>query len=120
MIRFVPIFILLFAGCSTAKKADAPTAPQRKVATTLKTEPPPKTRLLPINARVVGGKQEFRFVIIDFTNGRRPALDEKLGVYRLGQKVGEIKISGPFWQDTTVAADLLAGEAKYGDEVKAD
>jgi hypothetical protein len=120
MIRFLPILILLLAGCATAKKAVAPKEPQRNVVATVKPELPPKARLLPLNARVVGGKEEFRFVIIDFTNSRRPALDEKLGVFRVGQKVGEIKVSGPFWQDTTVAADLLAGEAKYGDEVRAE
>jgi hypothetical protein len=116
---FVPILVALLAGCATAK-VEAPAQPERKLAATVKQEPPPKARLLPLTARIVGGKEQFRFVIVDFTNSRRPALDERLSVYRVGQKVGEIKISGPFYQDTTVAADLIAGEAKYGDEVKAD
>ena len=124
MNRFLPILIILLAGCSstsTSKKSDEPpTKPQKKVVATVVPQAPPKAKLLPINARVVGGREEFRFVIIDFTNSRRPALDEKLSVYRVGQKVGEIKISGPFYQDTTVAADLIAGEAKYGDEIKVD
>ena len=64
-------------------------------------------------------KPDLRFVVIDFTNSRRPELDQRLGVYRVGQKVAEIKVSGPF-RNTTVAADLVAGEARYGDEVKAE
>ena len=124
MSRLAPILIILLAGCSstpTSKMSeDSPTKPQKKVVATAAPQAPPQAKLLPLSARVVGGREEFRFVIIDFTNSRRPALDEKLGVYRIGQKVGEIKISGPLYQDTTVAADLVAGEAKYGDEVKRD
>jgi hypothetical protein len=124
MTRFLPIFLALLAGCATApsskKSVDFPTKPQKKIVATAKPEAPPQAKLLPLSARIVGGQKEFRFVIIDFTNGRRPQLDEKLGVYRVGQKVGEIRVSGPFGQDTTVAADVLAGEAKYGDEVKAE
>ena len=127
MMRFIPILVLL-AGCAAppSKNAtDYPVKPQtnkaqKKVVATATAQASPQAKLLPLTARVVGGKEEFRFVIIDFTNGRRPKLDERLGVYRIGQKVGEVKISGPFHQDTTVAADLVAGEAKYGDEVKAE
>jgi len=124
MSRVAPILILLLAGCASkptsTMSVDSPTKPPKKVVATVVPQAPPQAKLLPISARVVGGREEFRFVIIDFTNSRRPALDEKLGVYRVGQKVGEIKISGPFYQDTTVAADLVAGEAKYGDEVRVD
>ena len=63
--------------------------------------------------------EKLRFVIVDFTNSHQPAIDEKLGVYRVGEKVAEIKISGPY-RNTTVAADIISGEVKYGDEVKTD
>jgi hypothetical protein len=62
---------------------------------------------------------KLRFVIVDFTNSRQPVVDERLGVYRVGEKVAEIRISGPY-RNTTVAADIIAGEVKYGDEVKTD
>jgi hypothetical protein len=127
MIRFSPILILLLvAGCATPLSNDTwkqPAPPKQKAAkqatAVVVPEAPPKTRLLPLNARVISVKNDLRFVLIDFTNSRRPGLDERLNVYRVGQKVAEIKVSGPFL-NTTVAADLLAGDARYGDEVKAE
>ena len=46
-----------------------------------------------------------------------PQLDQVLHVYRLDQKVAEVKISGPYL-GTTVAADVIAGEASEGDLVR--
>jgi hypothetical protein len=46
-----------------------------------------------------------------------PQLDQQLNVYRLDQKVAELKISGPYL-GTTVAADVTAGEAMLGDLVR--
>ena len=77
----------------------------------------PRVRILPITARVASVNENLRYVIVDFTNSRRPAIDERLSVYRVGEKVAEIKVSGPY-RNTTVAADIVVGEVKYGDEVK--
>src|SRR6059058_1291625 len=128
MTRFLPLLLLLLAAaCTTSKVEDKNAAwkttpakqkPAKQATAQVvpeKPEAPPKTRLLPLNARIVSSKADLRFVLIDFTNSRRPALDEHLSVYRLGQKVAEVKVSGPYL-NTTVAADVLAGEAKYGDE----
>jgi hypothetical protein len=82
-------------------------------------EPPPRYRILPLTARIASVNDKLRFVIVDFTNSRQPVVDERLGVYRVGEKVAEIRISGPY-RNTTVAADIIAGEVKYGDEVKTD
>lgn len=129
MTRFASILLIaLAAGCAsssnTQKVSQTPPGTKKIAAKTQDAQPAPtpspQARLLPMTARVVGGREELRFVIIDFTNSRRPRLDERLGVYRVGQKVGEIKISGPFHLDSTVAADIVAGEAKYGDEIKPD
>jgi hypothetical protein len=79
--------------------------------------PPPRVRILPLTARIASVNEKLRYVIVDFTNSRQPIPDERLGVYRVGEKVAEIKISGPY-RNTTVAADIVAGEVKYGDEVK--
>ena len=79
--------------------------------------PPPRARILPLTARIASVNEKLRFVVVDFTNSRQPGIDEKLGVYRVGEKVAEIKVSGPY-RNTTVAADIVAGEVKYGDEVK--
>lgn len=70
-----------------------------------------------VNGRIVGVREPLRFVIVDFTNSRMPQLDQRLNVYRLDQKVAEIKISGPYL-GTTVAADVVAGQALEGDLVR--
>jgi type IV pilus biogenesis protein CpaD/CtpE len=111
----------LLTGCASSPKSETaaqPKNPPRKATATV-VEAPPKNKILPFNGRVAGVNDKLRFVIIDFTNTRRPELDQRLGVYRVGQKVAEIKVSGPY-RNMTVAADLLAGEVKYGDEVKAE
>jgi len=79
----------------------------------------PRARILPLTARIASVNEKLRFVVVDFTNSRQPQIDERLSVYRVGEKVAEIKISGPY-RNTTVAADIMAGEVKYGDEVKTE
>lgn len=74
----------------------------------------------PVNVlagRVIAVRAPLRFVIIDFANGRMPQLDQRLHLYRLDQKVAEVKISGPYL-GTTVAADITAGDALEGDLVR--
>lgn len=58
-----------------------------------------------------------RFVVLDFPVGRMPVPDQVLFVYRQGLKVGEVKVAGPK-RDTMTVADLIAGEAHKGDEVR--
>lgn len=70
-----------------------------------------------ISGRVVSVNDRLRFVIVDFANNVLPQLEQKLSVYRLDQKVAEIRISGPY-QGTSVAADITAGEARENDLVK--
>lgn len=125
MIRSISILLAcaVLAGCASnkpkeAKAAPAKPLPQRK-ATAVVAEPPPKNRVLPFTGRIASVNEKLRFVIIDFTSSRRPDLEQRLNVYRVGQKVAEIKVSGPY-RNLTVAADILAGDVKYGDEVKAE
>ncbi len=58
-----------------------------------------------------------RFVVLDFPVGKLPALEQVMFVYRQGLKVGEVKIVGPERDHMTIG-DLLAGEARKGDEVR--
>jgi hypothetical protein len=58
-----------------------------------------------------------RFVVLDFPVGRMPELDQVLFVYRQGLKVGDVRITGP-QRDYNTVADLIAGEARKGDEVR--
>jgi len=99
-----------------AQTANQP-VPAPLATQTISATPPPRARILPLTARIADVNEKLRYVIVDFTNSRQPVPDEKLGVYRVGEKVAEIKISGPY-RNTTVAADIVAGEVKYGDEVK--
>ena len=46
-----------------------------------------------------------------------PSLDQRLSLYRKGLKIGEVKVTGP-QQDDNMIADLVAGEAEVGDEVR--
>jgi hypothetical protein len=72
-----------------------------------------------VHGRVVSVNLALRFVVIDFPIWRMPLPEQHLGVYRAGQKVGEVKITGPALE-TTVAGDLITGEAQRGDEVSED
>jgi hypothetical protein len=71
------------------------------------------------SGKVASVNPTLRFVVMDFPLQRMPALDQRLNVYRSGQKVGEVKVTGPSL-DTTIAGDILTGEAQIGDVVSAD
>jgi hypothetical protein len=58
-----------------------------------------------------------RFVVLNFPLGKMAAVEQRLNLYRRGLKVGEVKVTGPQREDNTVA-DLVAGEAEVGDEVR--
>jgi hypothetical protein len=58
-----------------------------------------------------------RYVILNFTIGSMPPVGQHLDVYRFGLKVGEVRVSGP-QMDDDIAADVLQGEARVGDEVR--
>ena len=59
----------------------------------------------------------IRCVVLNFPLGRMAVVEQHLGVYRQGQKVGEVKVTGPQREDNIVA-DLVAGEAQVGDETR--
>ncbi len=74
----------------------------------------------PLAGKVTSVNRELRFVVVDFSFGQLPAADQRLGVYRQGLKVGEVKIDAAYARDGLVVADVVAGEAKEGDEVRRD
>jgi len=131
--------ILVLAGCASTSKTAKTDGSDRKVSidppgvkkgnlaannarkatSGMLPEGPPQAVVVPVNGRVAKVNAELRFVVIDYMNSRQPRYEQKLSVYRVGQKVGEIKVSGPYLNNT-VAADIVAGEAKYGDEVRTE
>ena len=58
-----------------------------------------------------------RFVVLTFSIGHMPAIDQRLSLYRRGLKVGEVKITGP-QRDDTIVADIVAGDSEVGDQAK--
>ena len=58
-----------------------------------------------------------RFVVLNFPIGHLPAMEQRLNLYRAGLKVGEVKVTGPQYDDNVVA-DLIAGDSEVGDQVR--
>ena len=128
--RFAVLFFaFLLAGCAMSKPDPTASAAQAKTARSSK--PAAVGRGQKVDSRpevtldeavlgtVVFVDPTLRFLVMDFPVRRLPALEQRLNVYRKGQKVGEVKVTGPA-RDTTVAGDILAGEAQVGDEVRED
>ena len=97
------------------QKLPAP-APEQKPAPASE----PKLIVTPENAlvgKVATVNSAARFVVLSFPVGRLPAIEQRLNVSRRGLKVGEVKITGP-QQDENIVADIVAGDAETGDEVR--
>lgn len=127
--KLLPISLLTLAimlsGCAWTKRH----LPWRhQTATTAKAAPAqPKstpaqsaTIVTPdesLSAKVLKVNPVGQFVVLDFPDGRLPRLDQHLFLYRRGLKTAEVKIVGP-QEDTSIVADILAGEAHAGDTVR--
>jgi hypothetical protein len=146
--RFLVLILgCLLIGCKTTPKsekaerisAQAAAKPKRKITTSVVAPPPSRlARPAPQNTagtapaspqkpafrpveglggRVSGVREDLRFIVIDYGSNKLPPLDQRLNVYRGDQKVAEIKVSGPYL-GSTVVADILKGEAQFGDFVR--
>lgn len=62
---------------------------------------------------------DARFVVITFDTGAVPAAGRRLNVYRAGQKVGEVTVTGPQHENDTVA-DIVSGDIQLHDEARAE
>ena len=130
--RFIPgaLLALLLSGCAANKTAGPAAMLGGGQAGKAGVPPPSSSReTKPSNPTVTADERLFgkvvsvnpvlRFVVMDFPVFRMPVVDQRLNIYRNGQKVGEIKVTGPSLE-TTIAGDLAAGEAQVGDEVRED
>ncbi|MDW8310305.1 MAG: hypothetical protein RMK20_13105 [Verrucomicrobiales bacterium] len=82
--------------------------------------PAAATTVVPVTAltgKVARYNEAGRFAVLEFPIGQMPRLEQRLFVYRDGQKVGELKVTGP-QRDEHIVADVLAGQAQPGDEVR--
>ena len=68
---------------------------------------------------VVKVNQKLRFAVLEFLLHPMPAIGQHLFLYRRGQKVAQIQVTGPV-RGQTVIADILEGNAEENDEVRAD
>ena len=68
---------------------------------------------------VVKVNQKLRFAVLEFPLHPMPAIGQHLFLYRRGQKVARIQVTGPV-RGQTVIADILEGSAEENDEVRAD
>ena|SRR5436190_2027653 len=126
------VAIFLF-GCAHEKTASAQyaefsgtpaVAPNRTPSPTPSTAPEPasgqKLIVTPtdgLNGKVSKVNANLRFVVLTFPVGQMPDLNRRMNLYRQGLKVGEVNITGPQRNDSVVA-DVTAGEAEPGDEVR--
>ncbi len=115
MKNFSPIVILLIAisltGCAWMKHK--PAAPKPAPVAGKKIVTPDES----LAAKVIKVDTEGRFVILNFPEGQMPRLDQHLFLYRGGLKVAEVKITGP-QQETSIVADIVAGDAQAGETVR--
>jgi len=70
-----------------------------------------------LSGKIVKVNTGGRFVVLNFPLGHLPVIDQRLNVYHLGLKIGEVKVSGPQLEDNIVG-DLMNGSAQVGDEVR--
>lgn len=99
--------------------APAKAAVKRPVSTSAKPEPS-KVTMVPdtgLQGKIVSVNASLRFVVVNFPVGRMAAVEQQMTVYRQGQKVGELKVTGP-QQDDNIIADVTAGDGEVGDEVR--
>jgi hypothetical protein len=75
------------------------------------------TPLEGLNGKVSSVNANLRFVVLTFPVGQMAGIDQHLNVYRRGLKVGELDVTGP-QRDDSIVADISAGEAEAGDEVR--
>ncbi len=116
MKKLLPIFILIAAvslsGCAWMKHKNSAKAKPAPVAS--KTIVTPDTSLA---AKVISVNTVGRFAVLNFPEGQMPKLDQHLFLYRGGLKAAEVKITGP-QQETSIVADIVAGDAHVGDTVR--
>ncbi|MGV3754440.1 MAG: hypothetical protein ACO1QS_03600 [Verrucomicrobiota bacterium] len=98
----------------------APAQPKEKNTRKVKDKDADKPEVAPANelaGKIIMVNDTLRYVVVDFGFGRLPQAEQRLGVYRGGNKIAEIKISAHS-RNSNFAADIVTGTVQMGDEVK--
>lgn len=128
------VALLVVAGCSSSAAPKGDSSPFTNIRTTNApaAKPPVRANVPAPSAnpdgpvvrpadgmigKVVSVNDKLRFVVLDFTLYQLPEPGQMLNVYRASMKVGELKVTGPS-RNFTTAADIVLGEAAFGDEVR--
>ncbi len=67
--------------------------------------------------RVISVNTRLRFVVLDYSLNVLPQVGDRLEVWREGDLVGELKVTGPV-RNATVVADVVAGDPQTGDQTR--
>jgi hypothetical protein len=110
--------VLALSGCARKKVADSPNWQQPPGGARSGNSPLTVTPENALVGKVVRVNPGARFVVLTFPLGRMPSPDLRLNLYRRGLMVGEVKVTGP-QRENNIVADLVAGEAAEGDDVRA-
>ena len=127
---FLLLAVLLSAGCAgtkDSKDGTASPAPKEKSKASLppkpaKAPPNPGPVIEPLSAfsgKVVLVNAPLRYIVVEGAIGRLPPTEQTLNVYRDGQKVGVVVVSGQS-RGANFAADISQGDARVGDTVRSD
>jgi hypothetical protein len=127
-LRLFPCLLLaglMVAGCASQQSTSMyPTTPATPASPptppTSSATPAPEPIVTPdtsLSAKVVRYNSVGRFVVLSFPVGQMPQAGQTFFLYRAGMKEGEVKITGP-QQDNDIVADLIAGDAQEGDDVR--
>jgi hypothetical protein len=142
LVFILPVLLLSLCGCKHAQPVavdepfsavpgvEAPVTPVRVKPVPVKpvAQKPVATRTVQAEkliitpgettfGKVVSVNEAARFVVLSFPLGHLPPMDQHLGVYRHGLKIGEVKITGP-QSDENIIANVETGDPVLGDEVK--
>ena len=114
--------MMMLAGCSAKRPATTNASGIRHVpppsAVISRTNEVARTPALSgVQGKVAHVNPAARFAVLSYPIGKLPSVEKRLSVYRDGMKVGELKVTGP-QRDQNTVADITAGEAQPGDEVR--
>lgn len=110
--------LMFLAGCA-AKNSGPKPVPAAKTPGAKTARSPALAPTLETVGKIVSVNSAVRIAVLEFPLTAMPSPGLKMNVYRRGQKVGELKISGP-QDENNIVADLTAGDAQTGDEVRND
>lgn len=114
--------LLIFSGC-VRERVPSPQLASGSAYGQVATNAPTSGQKLMVtpeeglDGKVAWVNSNLQFIVITFPVGQMPAIGQRLGIYRRGLKVGEVKITGP-QRDDSIVGDIVAGEAGAGDAVR--